>query len=97
MRQGTNSKCDINDPLRKAPSMPHQVRIRYEGALYHVMARGNRREPMHLSPARAGLVAASRGEGLIDYPWSSVARGYSAFHSSNLCFAACVRGWSSPN
>ena len=26
--------------------MPRSVRIEYEGAFYHVMARGNRREPI---------------------------------------------------
>lgn len=30
--------------------MPRQVRIEYEGAFYHVMARGNRRNPIFASP-----------------------------------------------
>ena len=31
---------------------------------------------IHLNPVRAGLVAPRRGEGVMDYPWSSVAGGY---------------------
>jgi len=30
--------------------MPRQVRIEFEGAFYHVMARGNRRNPIFASP-----------------------------------------------
>lgn len=31
---------------------------------------------IHLNPARAGLVKAARGTGILAYPWSSVAGGY---------------------
>ena len=31
---------------------------------------------VHLNPARAGLVDASRGQSLLDYPWSSLAQGF---------------------
>jgi REP element-mobilizing transposase RayT len=33
--------------------MPRQVRIEYEGAFYHVMARGNRRNSIFASPEEA--------------------------------------------
>lgn len=33
--------------------MARQVRIEYEGAFYHVMARGNRRNPIFASPKGA--------------------------------------------
>lgn len=33
--------------------MPRQVRIEYEGAFYHVMARGNRRNRIFASPEEA--------------------------------------------
>lgn len=31
---------------------------------------------IHLNPARAGLIRLNQGEGLLEYPWSSVAVGY---------------------
>ena len=31
---------------------------------------------IHLNPVRAGIVEAGRGQGVMDYPWSSVAGGY---------------------
>ena len=31
---------------------------------------------IHLNPARAGLINPAAGQGMLDYPWSSVARGY---------------------
>ncbi len=31
---------------------------------------------VHINPARAGMVDARTGRGLVDYPWSSLARGY---------------------
>ena len=62
--------------------MARSLRVEYV-AYYHVMARGNRREYygslvdyIHLNPARAGIVSGRRGESVLDYPWSSLARGY---------------------
>jgi hypothetical protein len=40
--------------------MPRQVRIEYEGAFYHVMARGNRRNRIFASPGKRGQ---KRGQG----------------------------------
>lgn len=31
---------------------------------------------VHLNPVRAGIIRASRGQSVADYPWSSVALGY---------------------
>ena len=45
--------------------MPRQVRIEYEGAFYHVMARGNRRNQIFASPDGADeeLFLRTLGEG----------------------------------
>lgn len=31
---------------------------------------------VHLNPVRAGLLSISQGQGMIDYPWSSLSKGY---------------------
>ncbi|MBL9159531.1 MAG: hypothetical protein JNJ70_18750 [Verrucomicrobiales bacterium] len=43
--------------------MPRQVRIEYEGALYHVMARGNRRNRIFASPDGGDEVLWETGSG----------------------------------
>lgn len=48
--QGTKTGVDnLRQPGHPSP-MPRQVRIQYEGAFYHVMARGNRRNRIFASP-----------------------------------------------
>ena len=42
--------------------MPRQLRIQYEGAIYHVMNRGDRREPIFLGDADRELFLSTLGE-----------------------------------
>ena len=58
-------------------AMPRQLRIHYRGALYHVTARGDRREDIvHDDADREMLIEDSpKGLGLLDYRWSSLAHG----------------------
>jgi hypothetical protein len=42
--------------------MPRQLRIEYEGAIYHVMNRGDRREPIFLEDADRELFLKTLGE-----------------------------------
>ena len=47
---GIESRCWQSSALRHAFPMPRHVRIEYEGAFCHVMARGNRRNRIFASP-----------------------------------------------
>ena len=58
--------------------MVRQLGIQYPGALYHVTARGDRREDIvHDDADREMLIEDSpKGLGLLDYRWSRLAQGY---------------------
>jgi putative transposase len=47
------------------------VLVQGEGFYYETLM-----DYIHLNPARAGLIRPHDGQSLLDYPWSSVARGY---------------------
>jgi putative transposase len=49
---------------------------------------------IHLNPARAGLVHFHKGEDLLSYPWSSLARGYASLPRSRPPWLAVAEGLS---
>ena len=71
-RNGQNG-TDIDILLRdgtKRSAVPRQIRIEYEGAIYHVMSRGDHRENIvRGNYDRAGLVR--KHQPLSEFPWSS--------------------------
>src|SRR5947199_23503 len=77
--------------------MARSVRIEFEGAFYHAMARGNRREAIfldyiHLNPVRAGLVRVRNKESVLDYEWSSLSSGYALSRRKRPCWLAAEDG-----
>jgi REP element-mobilizing transposase RayT len=47
---------------------------------------------IHLNPVRAGLVKPSKGQNLLDYPWSSVASGYALPPNARAPWLAAADG-----
>src|SRR5690606_19358838 len=47
---------------------------------------------IHLNPVRAGMVPAEAFEGLLDYPWSSLARGYALAPKAREPWLAVTEG-----
>jgi REP element-mobilizing transposase RayT len=49
--------------------MARKLRLQYPGAIYHVMSRGDRREPVFLEPADYELFLATLGETCAKTDW----------------------------
>lgn len=47
---------------------------------------------VHLNPVRARLVKVGEGGSIMDYPWSSVARGYALLPKQRVTWQSCVEG-----
>jgi len=47
---------------------------------------------VHLNPVRAGMVNPQEGRGLVDFPWSSLARGYAVEAGQRPAWLAVVEG-----
>ncbi|MBV5333156.1 transposase, partial [bacterium] len=46
---------------------------------------------IHLNPSRAGLVDATRGQSVLDYPWSSLVGGYGVLAPQRPPWLAATR------
>ena len=47
---------------------------------------------LHLNPVRAGIIDVGAGRSVMDYPWSSIARGYAISQDQRADWLA-ARGW----
>lgn len=60
---------DTSDSIDHAVGMPRPLRIQYEGARYHVMSRGDRREAIFLDDADRREFLRTLGETCAKMGW----------------------------
>ena len=51
------------------PDMARKLRLQYPGAIYHLMSRGDRREPVFLEDADRSLFVSTLGEACAKTDW----------------------------
>ena len=67
-----NTPLVISDPFLVFENlclMPRKLRVEYEGAIYHVMNRGDRREPIFVNDADRHLFLETLGQACAKTGW----------------------------